>query len=226
MPADEADGEEDHLAAAGGQEEYLAPAEFAGRQAAGEEDYLEAAAGGEEEYLEPAGPAGRGSGPPAASGAASGYPDAVERPGESERRMDDTLDRLQAVHGVLGIVIFCGDGTVLKSSLEPGDAMKLASGAVQALSRARASVAPGDALDQLVIRTKRYEMILTCSETFSSSSGFGMAVTQDPNLVAEKKVGVKDLVAKMRKLGLEIPPGADRAWLLELLESEMMKRGM
>jgi len=154
------------------------------------------------------------------------YADQVDRPGQTEKAMDDTVGRLQAVHGVLGTVIFRGDGTVLKTTLEPAEAVKLAAGAVQALGRARSSVAQGDSLHQLVIRTKRYEMTLSCSDGFSGSSGFGMAVLQDPNLVVEKKVGIRDLVSKMRKLGLEVPQGADRAWLLELLEGEMMRRGM
>lgn len=187
----------------------------------GGEDYLDDAADGVggEEYLEPT--AGR----PAAGRPAPSYPDMVERPGDSERRMEDTLERLGNVHGVQGAVIFRGDGTVLRTTFEPSDAAKLASGATQLLGRAKASAA-GGGLRQLVIRTKKFELILSCSDGFSSSAGFGIAVTQDPNLVVEKKAGVKDLVAKMRKLGLEIPPGADRAWLLEMLESEMMRRGL
>jgi predicted regulator of Ras-like GTPase activity (Roadblock/LC7/MglB family) len=173
--------------------------------------------GAADDYLKPATPR---------HPAPARYVDQVDRPGQSEKAMDESVGRLQAVHGVLGTVIFRGDGTVLKATLEPAEAVKLAAGAVQALGRARSSIAAGDTLQQLVIRTKRYEMLLSCSNSFSASSGFGMAVLQDPNLVVEKKVGVRDLVAKMQKLGLEVPPGADRAWLLELLEGEMMRRGM
>eukprot|EP00967_Tisochrysis_lutea_P009668 scaffold11300_cov32-Tisochrysis_lutea.AAC.2 len=168
----------------------------------------------EEEYLEPA----------AAAPAPPAYADVVSRSGESERLMELTFERLLGVHGVLGIVIFRSDGSVLKSSLEPKEAVVLATGASQALARAVGCV--DEPLSQLVIRTTKHEMLLSCSERFGSGEGYGIAVMQDPNLVVEKKVGVKELVAKMRKLGLEIPPGADRAWLLELLENEMMRRGM
>ena len=155
---------------------------------------------------------------------------------------------------------------MLKSTLSPSEAARHVPGACQlllrAMSAAEAVGAPGG-LRNLAVRTKKHELLLSCSERFSPSAGygrkdaenahscratharlmlipvccsvhthslrisrFGLLVLQDPSLVIDTKVGVRDLIAKLRKLGCEIPPAADRAWLLEILEGEMMRRGL
>jgi len=118
---------------------------------------------------------------------------------------------------------------VLKSTLSPSEAARHVPGACQLLLRATSAAeavgAPGG-LRNLAVRTKKHELLLSCSERFSPSAGFGLLVLQDPSLVIDTKVGVRDLIAKLRKLGCEIPPAADRAWLLEILEGEMMRRGL
>ena len=147
---------------------------------------------------------------------------------------------------------------MLKSTLSPSEAARHVPGACQLLLRATSAAeavgAPGG-LRNLAVRTKKHELLLSCSERFSPSAGygrkdatharpmlipvccsvhtlslrisrFGLLVLQDPSLVIDTKVGVRDLIAKLRKLGCEIPPAADRAWLLEILEGEMMRRGL
>jgi len=140
----------------------------------------------------------------------------------SDSMISETIDRLSYVHGVLGVVIFDQESQVIRTTLEKVQAAKVAATALQLLQRARAVVEDDDALGTLAVRTKKHEMLLSLSE----NGGFGIAVLQNPYLKEIVVHGTKALRQKLEKLGVDIPRGADRQWLLELLESEMLKRGM
>lgn len=93
--------------------------------------------------------------------------------------IDETVQRLSFVHGVLGVLILDKDGLVVHATMPPQEAAQLTGPTLQMLQRARAAtevVAPGDELQMLCVRTRKYEMLL-CSE---ANGAFAVCVVQDP----------------------------------------------
>ena len=91
--------------------------------------------------------------------------------------IDETVQRLSGVHGVLGVLIVDADGRIVHATMPMEEAAKLASPTLQLLQRARscAAATPDDELRMLCVRTRKYELLL-CSE---QQGAFAVCVLQD-----------------------------------------------
>ncbi len=122
------------------------------------------------------------------------YPAAARSPGsgidediqmKTEELVQETLERIGRVHGVIGAVILDADGLVLRATLPPADASRYAAAACQLLQRARAVVRepatePGDVLTMLRVRTRKHELVI-CAEAVGK---YALLVVQNPYLSA------------------------------------------
>lgn len=143
---------------------------------------------------------------------------------KTEPLIEESMERLSYVQGVLGVVIFDRDGGIIRTTMELADAARYATRGAALLERARASAdALSEQLDTLAVRTKKFELLLSASPTGS----FCILVVQNPYSETRKEPhSAKVLREKCEKLGIKIPRGADRQEVLEMLEMEMMRRGM
>ena len=92
--------------------------------------------------------------------------------------IDETVQRLTFVHGVIGVLIVDSEGRIVHATMPAEEAAQLTGPTLQMLSRARAAVGatPGDELSMLCVRTRKYEMLL-CSE---AAGEYAVCVLQDP----------------------------------------------
>ena len=108
--------------------------------------------------------------------------------------IDETVQRLSFIHGVVGVLIIDRDGLVVHATMPMEEAALLTGPVLQLLSRAReCAKVGGDELTMLTVRTRKHEMLL-CSE---QGGAFAICVLQDPSpsmdksaLVFEQKEGV------------------------------------
>ena len=91
--------------------------------------------------------------------------------------IDETVQRLTFVHGVLGVMIIDADGKIVHATMPPEEAAQLTGPTMQMLQRARATCKNlDDELQMLCVRTRKYEMLL-CAE---ADAKFAICVLQDP----------------------------------------------
>uniref|UniRef100_A0A7S4B095 Roadblock/LAMTOR2 domain-containing protein n=1 Tax=Chrysotila carterae TaxID=13221 RepID=A0A7S4B095_CHRCT len=138
--------------------------------------------------------------------------------------IDETLERLCYVQGVTGVLIFDKEGGIVNTTLDATEAAKYAASCATLLQRAADAVADErDSLSMLSVRTKKHELLLSRAD----NGEYGILVVQNPYVTTRQDPhSAKELRKKCERLGIIIPRGADRQEVLELLESEMMKRGM
>jgi dynein light chain roadblock-type len=150
---------------------------------------------GENEFLSPAEPAGmcqqrtvEAISPPPSYGG-DPYADIPRQlsPGiaediqlKTEDLVQETIERLGGVHGVLGVVVLDKEGLVVRTSMPAADAARHAIVAHQLLTRARGLVLPGDTLSTLRVRTKKHELVI-CNERLGA---YAVLVVQNPYLVS------------------------------------------
>ena len=91
--------------------------------------------------------------------------------------IDETVQRLSSVHGVLGVLIVDAEGRIVHATMPMEEAAKLAGPTLQLLQRAStcAAATPDDELRMLCVRTRKYELLL-CSE---AQGAFAVCVLQD-----------------------------------------------
>lgn len=97
--------------------------------------------------------------------------------------INETVERLSFIHGVLGVLIIDREGLIVHATMPMEEAAQLTGPVLQMLSRAREcaklGLGPGDdgePLSMLTVRTRKHEMLL-CSE---QSGAFAICVLQDP----------------------------------------------
>ena len=91
--------------------------------------------------------------------------------------IDETVQRLSFVHGVLGVLIVDREGRIVRATMPLEEAAVLSGPALSLLSRAREAVRKDDdELRMLCVRTRKHEMLL-CSE---ADGAFAVCVIQDP----------------------------------------------
>ena len=91
--------------------------------------------------------------------------------------IEETVQRLSFIRGVMGVLILDRDGLIVHATMPPQEAAQLTGPALQLLQRARSSLTDdGDELEMLCVRTRKYEMLL-CSEM---KGAFAVCVVQDP----------------------------------------------
>lgn len=95
--------------------------------------------------------------------------------------IDETVQRLSFIHGVLGVLIIDRDGLIVHATMPPEEAAQLSGPVLSLLQRARsiAAVTPDTADEDfrmLCVRTRKYDMLL-CSE---QAGAFAICVLQDP----------------------------------------------
>ena len=136
-------------------------------------------------FLEDASPAASGSSrslprgflddaPPCAS--SSPPPPAENINVTSEGLLDETLERVGGVPGVLGAVVFDREGGVLRTTLGALEATRTAAAGAVLLERARGCVDQDDALSLFCVRTKKHELLLSTEK----DGKYGIAVLQNP----------------------------------------------
>ena len=115
--------------------------------------------------------------------------------------IDETVQRLTFVHGVIGVLIVDSEGRIVHATMPAEEAAQLTGPTLQMLSRARAAVGstPDDELSMLCVRTRKYEMLL-CSE---ANGEYAVCVLQDPQpdnreaaLVFEASKAARSLVSQ------------------------------
>jgi predicted regulator of Ras-like GTPase activity (Roadblock/LC7/MglB family) len=91
--------------------------------------------------------------------------------------IEETVQRLTFVHGVMGVLIIDMDGKIVHATMPPEEAAQLTGPTLQMLQRARTACKNlEDELQMLCVRTRKYEMLL-CAE---GAGKFAMCVLQDP----------------------------------------------
>jgi len=92
--------------------------------------------------------------------------------------IDETVQRLSFIHGVLGVLIIDREGLIVHATMPMDEAAQLTGPTLQLLSRARevAKLRPDDDFQMLTVRTRKHEMLL-CSE---ANGAFAVMVIQDP----------------------------------------------
>ena len=93
--------------------------------------------------------------------------------------INETVERLSFIHGVLGVLIIDREGLIVHATMPMEEAAQLTGPVLQMLSRAREcaklGLGPGDdgePLSMLTVRTRKHEMLL-CSE---QSGAFAICV--------------------------------------------------
>lgn len=132
--------------------------------------------------------------------------------------VEEYIDRLKSIRGVIGVVVHAADGAVVASTLAPADAASHAAAATQLMQRADALP---DAPTQLAVRTKKHEIVYSASD----DRRFGLVVLHNPDAPEVPRFNMRDVISKLEALGVTVPPNADRRWVMELLEAEMLRRG-
>ena len=109
----------------------------------------------------------------------------------SQGLVEETLERLSRVRGVLGVLILDGSGAVIRTTMDERAVAKYASPVQQLLQRAHGVVGltKGDRLQMLCVRTSKHEMLL-CSER---NQAYSILVIQNPNA----DINVASMVAGM-----------------------------
>uniref|UniRef100_A0A7S4FB65 Roadblock/LAMTOR2 domain-containing protein n=1 Tax=Chrysotila carterae TaxID=13221 RepID=A0A7S4FB65_CHRCT len=93
--------------------------------------------------------------------------------------IEETLEKLTRLHGVLGIIIIDRAGVVVRTTLPPQDAARYAVAALQLTERTQNVVCeldPRNGLELLCVRTMKHEMLL-CS---AHDGAFTTLVLQNP----------------------------------------------
>ena len=105
--------------------------------------------------------------------------------------VEETLERLGRVRGVLGVLILDSAGTVIRTTMDDRTVAKYSSPVQQLLQRAHGVVGltPNDRLSMLCVRTSKHEMLM-CSERHEA---FSILVLQNPSA----DVNVAGMVAGM-----------------------------
>ena len=130
-------------------------------------------------YDYPASPdAGRIAGSPSGGFAASASSLPEEIDISTHGLIEETVQRLSFIHGVMGVLIVDRDGLIVHATMPLEEAARLAGPTLQLLQRARSCVTllPTDELRMLCVRTRKYELLL-CSE---ADGAFAICCIQDP----------------------------------------------
>lgn len=98
--------------------------------------------------------------------------------------IEETVQRLSFVHGVLGVLIMDRDGLIVHATMPMEEAAQLTGPTLALLSRARecAKLRPDDEFTMLTVRTRKHEMLF-CSE---ANGAFAICVIQDPTPVQDQ----------------------------------------
>mmetsp|Transcript_22153 Transcript_22153/g.45236 ORF Transcript_22153/g.45236 Transcript_22153/m.45236 type:complete len:205 (-) Transcript_22153:130-744(-) len=109
----------------------------------------------------------------------------------SQGLVEETLERLGRVRGVLGVLILDSEGTVIRTTMDERSVSKYTSPVLQLLQRAHGVVGltPNDRLGMLCVRTSKHEMLM-CSERHAA---FSILVIQNPSA----ELSVAGMVAGM-----------------------------
>ena len=142
---------------------------------------------------------------------------------QQPKAVERTIEVLSKPRGVAGVVVYDSQGNVIRTTLEPESAAKYADVAIQLMHRVAACRVDDeqDVPTFFALRTRKHEIVIRHSD----DQALGILVLQNPDAIDEPKINLKVLREKLRGLGVDIPRGADRKWLLELLENEMIRRG-
>lgn len=91
--------------------------------------------------------------------------------------ISDSLARLARVEGVTGVVVMSADGRIARTTLDHAEASRRGLPALELQRRAQALLAGegrpsgpsggGEVLRSIVLRSRKEEMVLTCSEQFA-----------------------------------------------------------
>mmetsp|Transcript_30805 Transcript_30805/g.73091 ORF Transcript_30805/g.73091 Transcript_30805/m.73091 type:complete len:245 (+) Transcript_30805:48-782(+) len=83
--------------------------------------------------------------------------------------VEETLERLSRVRGVLGVLLLDGAGTVIRTTMEDRAVAKYSAPVAQLLQRAHGVVGltPHDRLGMLCVRTSKHEMLMCNQHGFS-----------------------------------------------------------
>lgn len=105
--------------------------------------------------------------------------------------IDETIQRLSFVHGVLGVLIVDRDGLIVRATMPMEEAAQLSGPTLSLLSRARDTVKKAEAdgddeLRMLCVRTRKHELLL-CSE---ADGAFAVCVVQDPTPASADEANV------------------------------------
>ena len=169
----DANPEADPLAAAGDYDGFNPPATSTPPRYAGDKMAYDFPGGGES-----ASPDGGMLNASVGLGASSGGVD-EEIDIDTHGLIDETVQRLSFIHGVLGVMIVDRDGLIVHATMPLDEAARLAGPTLTLLQRAKgcAALANGDELQMLCVRTRKYELLL-CSE---ADGAFAICVLQDPS---------------------------------------------
>ena len=147
----------------------------------GEEEYGQYALPPESEpiYDYPASPAGK------AHASTGSMPEEIDV--TTSGLIEETVQRLSIVHGVLGVLIVDAEGRIVHATMPMEEAAKLAGPTLQLLQRARscAALTADDELRMLCVRTRKYELLL-CSE---AEGAYAVCVLQDIHPVVGEAAG-------------------------------------
>ena len=113
--------------------------------------------------------------------------------------IEETVQRLSFIRGVMGVLIVDRDGLIVHATMPPQEAAQLTGPALQLLQRARSACDEDDELEMLCVRTRKYEMLL-CSEM---KGAFAVCVVQDPTPEVEVE---KDAVGAARSMKIGTAP--------------------
>jgi len=97
--------------------------------------------------------------------------------------IEETVQRLSFIHGVLGVLIIDGAGQIVHATMPIEEAARMASPVLTLLDRAKSIVvidspdARGEELQMLCVRTRKYEMLLS----LEANGAFAICVLQDTN---------------------------------------------
>ena len=96
---------------------------------------------------------------------------------ETHGLIDETMQRLSCIQGVLGVLIVDREGRIVRATMPLEEAARLSGPTLELLQRARTCIAinSDDELRMLCVRTRKYEMML-CSEMNGS---YGICCIQD-----------------------------------------------
>lgn len=102
--------------------------------------------------------------------------------------IEETVQRLSFVHGVLGVLIIDRDGLIVHATMPMDEAAQLTGPVLSMLNRARAVAAlrADDEFQMLCVRTRKHELLL-CSE---ADGAFAVCVVQDPTPASADEANV------------------------------------